>query len=288
MGLAVDDSYLYFGHNDKAVDRLNLTTLAVDSLVTGISFPHDFVLNGSTLYFLTEWTEKAVGDSFAQGTLRSVPKAGGKPTVLAMGLESPKSLSLADGTLYFLSGTFDTLLNSEATTATAPTALGGVFAQPIMSYWVDSGSIYFSYIELSSVGSAPPGTFVAQLADPTHSKPVADGFSAGTIFGDAANLYLFGSANSSDNTYASVPKTGGTPKTLSSDAQFTFEYRDGDTLYLADFSVGGRERLMRMPLTGGTPEVFATFDQDAIRVVTADAKYVYVALDFGGIIRLDK
>jgi len=46
--------------------------------------------------------------------------------------------------------------------------------------------------------------------------------------------------------------------------------------------------LTRMPLTGGTPEVFATFDHNAVRVVTADAKHVYVGLDFGGIVRLDK
>ena len=288
MGLAVDDSYLYFGHADESVDRLNLTTLAIDSLVTGLNFPHDFVLDGGALYFLTDWTEKALGDSFSKGTLRSVPKAGGKVTVLALELDSPKGLTLVNGTLYFLNGQFDARLNSEATTATAPMALGGVFSQPIQNYWVDGSSVYFSFPEFSFGGTSNPGTFVAPLADPTQSKVVADGFAADEILGDAANLYLFESHNGSSSNYASVPKSGGTPKTLSSGGELTFKYRDGDMLYFADFTAAGVQHLTQMPLTGGTPEVFATFDHNAVRVVTADAKHVYVGLDFGGIVRLDK
>ena len=279
--LAADGTYLYFTHANQSVDRLQLSSLATTSLVSGLKFPQTLLLDGDTLYFTTDWTESTLGGDFAKGTLRKIPKAGGSATVLAQGLDSPNALELSAGSLYFTTGFFGPLqLNQASVGGGSVKALGGALAPGVRAFVADGDTVYYA-------NSA--GISATHLTDLSQSTSVAPNVVADVLWADSGKLYFLGMPSfNAVTTFGRVDKAGGTPQTMPLSVGVRFEFRDSVAAYVVGPNVDGEQLLYRLTLADGALAPLATFEHDQIAAVTADESAVYVGLDLGGIVRIAK
>ena len=279
--VAVDDSHLYFCHGNISVDRMNLTTLATNELVKNLKFPRNFIVDGATLFFSTDWTAGATGADLFKGTLQRVPKAGGAATLLAQGVDRLNDLTLAAGTLYFTVGFPQRGLYSEPATGPSPVPYGGAVGAGLRSTLVDSGVAYYTGESAETVSATP-------LSDVSKATLLSTTPDARLHASDATYLYLTQQV-AEKTQYARLKKSGGTPEPLATGpAQLQFKYRDGDNLYFVGASSATEEQLLGIPLGGGTFKVLATFELNQVNSVTASATHLYVGTDFNGIVRVKK
>ncbi|MEI9936218.1 MAG: hypothetical protein WDO69_03245 [Pseudomonadota bacterium] len=281
--LAADGTFLYFTHANLSIDRLDISSLATTSLVTGIKFPANLVLDAEMLYFTTTWTEPELGSDFAKGTLRKVPKAGGTVTVLAQNLDSPDALALSAGFLYFTTGTFTPVqLNRESVGGPSPTQLSGVLPTGVKAFVVDAGTVY--YRNNSGIVATP-------LSDLSQSAAVAPNVAADVLLSDTDNLYFFDTpsvGSQSQTNYERVDKSGSVPQIVHLSEVLRFQYRDSEASYLVGPNLDGEQKLYRIPLTGASVDAIARFEHDQVAAVTSDESSVYVGTNAGGIVRIMK
>jgi hypothetical protein len=286
-GLAVDDSNLYFA-GSQTINTLDLDSLDEAALVEDLALPSEVVLGGSTLYFLTSFTEPAVSDDMNAGTLRSVATSGGTASILAQGLDVPQRLVLIDETLFLGAGILSGF-NVHRIPITGGT-LERIFYQNVTAFAIDGSDAYFT-VPLGD-DDLNPKLHRAVIGDALSETAVADlGAEVDWLFVDATHVYFAGMGypvtTPTEYVYGRVAKSDGTTETLATRAlPFRVKVVDGEDIYLLE-EPGDDAALLRMPLAGGDTQSLMTFSGSDNSPVAVDASYVYVG-STNGILRMEK
>ncbi len=214
-----------------------LTTIASFNSTTGAQPYGDLTLVGSTFYGMTATNYTNLAGPYGQGTVFSLPLAGGTPTTLASfngtngGLPYGNLTPSADGSTLYGMATYG-----------GPTNNGTIFSLPV-------------------TGGTP--TVLTSFNNTDGGNPYGSLTLVGT------NLYGMTSVGGAhgDGTVFSVPVTGGTPDILTSfngtnggdpTGNLTLS-ANGSTFYGMSNGVNNDGTVFSIPVTGGAPTVLATF-----------------------------
>jgi hypothetical protein len=275
-GLAVDDTYIYFGSTlDPNLYRVPITGGAPISLVsTGVVQTEDIVLVGSTLY----WTTNS-----GQEVLKA-PKTGATATVVSATEKIPYGIA-SNGTDVFWANHYQ-LANSIGHVLVAGGGKNPVISgspQVVYPTYVAADATYVYWANAGQSGA--DGTVYRAKLDGTLPVGIAHGL--GPVYGiaiDAATVYF----TTTDGTVASVPKTSDgsvAPTQLGQGEGYVLGIAvDATDVYWVDKS---NQRIRHRAKGASAPDTFADIQLTAIDAylgnvtyITLDAKHVYWS-DYG-------
>jgi len=145
--VAADDARVYWA-NWKGGDIASVAIEggAVTQLVTGMH-PHHLRLDGNNVYFTSSDPGRPVDDTSKSATVVSVPKAGGKPTVLVSGLVDADAIAIDATTVYYGDDATGTVAKVPIAGGT-PTVLaqgipqlGDIDVDATHVYWIGGGDL---------------------------------------------------------------------------------------------------------------------------------------------------
>jgi hypothetical protein len=231
----------------------------VVTLASGQDQPIGIAVYGADVY----WTNEASGTK--NGTVMKVPVGGGTPVAIASGVDVPFLLAVDGTNAYF------TVIGSTPAVMVVPVTGGvpAVFAsgtspwaitvQGGSVYWTDSGSVFSA--PTSGVGAGGPTLLAAGQSFPF------------SIAADASNVYWTNA--SGDGALLSLPRTGGTPKTLASSTGMASLAIDASNAYLSSPGTSPNDgAILRVPLAGGSATTLAS-GQTTPEGIAVDGSSVY-------------
>jgi hypothetical protein len=271
-GLAVDETYIYFGTNQNPnIYRMPIAGGAPTLLVTkgGVQETEDIVLVGSTLY----WTTNS-----GQNVLMA-PKTGDTATVVSKTEQIPYGIA-SNGTDVFWANHY------QAANSIGHALVAGGGKNPIIS---GSPQVVYptyvaadaTYVYWGNAGqSGTDGSVYRAKLDGT--SPVAIAHGQGPVYGiaiDATTVYF----TTTSGTVASVPKTSDgsvTPTQLGQGEGYVLGIAvDATDIYWVD---EGNARIRHRAKTANAPDTFAdlkltTVDPylGSVTYITLDSSHVY-------------
>jgi hypothetical protein len=279
--ITVDDSFVYFGDDTGGVFRVpkgggavtRLAQLNDETIVTLI------VLDGNTLYLA------ASDDSGLRGTIYSLAKSGGSPTVVVSSVVSAYDLVVDANNLYWTSfGTpnadgdvqSDGKVERASKQGAGRTALASNLSGPT-TLAVDDANVYF--VE-AGVGIGNPASGVRAVPKGGGTvRNLANGVPAVALTIDATHVF-YSTFGADSGAIARVAKSGGASTRIADlpqEVSFTLRLF-GDTLYaytLTDISEGIRA----ISLTSGESHLVVQGAFDTIRFALDDCALYYVTFD---------
>jgi len=292
-----------------AFGAYTLNTLATFNGTNGQSPDAGLTLSGSTLYGTTLY-----GGASGDGTVFSVPLAGGSPTTLVTfnntnGAEPNSVLTLSGSTLYgtteqggasgygavfsvpLAGGSPKTLATFNNTNGASPRAGLTLSGNTLYGTTYEGGTSGDGTVFSLPLAGGSPMT-LATFKNTKGANPVAGlTLSGSTLYGTT----YFGGAGGYGTVF-SVPLAGGSPTTLATfngsngalpQAGLTLS---GSTLYGTTSAGGGANgygTVFSVPLAGGSPTALATFDYytngaNPAAGLTLSGNTLYGTTEFGG------
>ncbi len=272
-GIALDASFVYWvnvGGTVKKVAKEGGTPIVIAS---GQVSPTSIAIDANDVYWTNSGTSSCSSvtgacTSNADGTIMSVPLAGGTPTVVAGGQRTPVSIAVDAVNAYFVDeGTG--VYNSPDTDGSVmkvpigggtPTALATGLSYP-GALAIDATSVYWTVLNPDLTGTlmkvAIAGGAVTTLATGWWGWEIqtGDGTIPQLIAADGTSVYwVTGNINGAKAQIMKVATSGGPTTSLSSiQSEFTTLALDATHLYWTD---GGN--FLSLLTAGGVPTTFAT------------------------------
>jgi len=249
-------------------------------LASGQDNPLWIALDATNVY----WVSGGPGEPgvTADGSLRSVPIAGGSPVTLASNLEAPSTLVVDSTTVYWVNaGTAATdyadgtvvkmpLAGGAITTlSTSPSRFTGIARDGANVYWAD-GLSGGGVVVAVPLGGGPAVT-LASAQGPVYELVAV----SGDVFCEASP------ANSVAETITKLPVAAGTPVALASNQLYAQGLAvDGSSVYWAteelfvDGGVLDVGQILTVPKAGGLPVTLAT-QQTSPSALAVDGSSIY-------------
>ena len=204
------------------------------------------------------------GMADADGSVRSIPLAGGQPTILADGLQGGP-IELNPTNAYFRSG-FGDLATVERSGAAVQTLSYGTAGNALA---VDGANVY----SVTASGVDGSGAVWKTPLGGGEAVMLAGGLDVLLdIALDEANVYALGYFG----TLTRIPKAGGSVTTLVRGDYFAQSLTaDAKDAYFAARQQDWTSIVVRVPLDGGQPSLFARGGGGGVAGIVVDAEHLY-------------
>ena len=276
VGMAVDDSYVYFTDNaDNSLRRVPKCGGDAVLLANTPNFPGDVVALGGTVF----WNNQSIA-----GSIESMPRGGGMPQTLASWTNNePRGLVADDSRLYFTLEGGDPSLQGVSALPLGGGAVVTVSKDLAAGLALDDTSLY---------GGSPADGGINILRIPKTGGGATTLVSTAGVNGiavDATDLYWTTALEFPNGTVSRIAKSGGAPTILATLNRSPGPIAlDDRCVYWGDNGVRpATGTIDRLPIAGGPSETLAS-SQDDPMVIALDATSVYWVTFSGNVLRAPK
>jgi beta-lactamase regulating signal transducer with metallopeptidase domain len=270
-GIATDETHVYWTNFEGgSLMRAPLGGGSPTTLIAGQHGPQSLVVGSGQIY----WT------NFEDGTVMRMPLSEAEPALLASGQDHPSGVAIDSTNLYWVTNDGSVrsvpLAGGEPTTLSTgiesfPAAARSIAVDASYVYWTEGGDLSVSNGRIMRAPLAGGPALVLARDQDSPCRLAVDSESVfWTNLGTLANRLI-------DGTVMKVPREGGTPIVLASgQLQPLGIALDGGNLYWtrAPIEEVSQGIVMRMSLSGGKPTV-AAWQQHRPSSIVASAGGVY-------------
>jgi len=224
-----------------------LRDLGPTSPASGTATPISLVVHDTNAFIGNSY-----GGTTGDGSITSLPVAGGTPTALASGFTGYPHLTVVGGTVYYTQAASVWRVPADGSEAATTLHIGA--GDHYSGLTSDGVRLYLTSADGGTVSSMPfaggaPTTIAAGEARPLE------------IITDGTQLYWVASG---DGTIRTAPVTGSSATTLVTGTAPRALAIDADNLYWTESTAGD---VMQMALTGGAPTTIATGQADPAAIM---------------------
>jgi uncharacterized repeat protein (TIGR03803 family) len=281
--LTIDGGYVYFTDDVGGLFRAPKGGGVVTTLFTFTDneVVQLIVVDGETLFFGT------LDSSQTMGTIYSMPKTGGTPTMIVSGILTLNEMVVDDSNIYWVSfgtpnATFtlflaDARIEKATKSGANRVTLVGNLSEPI-GIAVDSTTVYFT-----ETGAGLGSTSAGLRSVPKNGGSVArmtNGTATIALVASSTDLYFSTfNGNSGVGTIQRMSKSGGTATTIEqTTGLLTQAIRlTSDKLY-AHFATNSTEGIRSIPLSGGAATHVVDSELDTPRFAVDSCSVFYVTI----------
>jgi hypothetical protein len=225
-------------------------------------------VNATTVF----WTSE-------DGTVRSVPIAGGAVTTLATGQTNPEGIAADAVDVYWVNaGSFDGAVTSLPVGGGAPTLIASGQARPEF-ITIDAANVYWTTSDGGTVLTAPIGGGAASTLATVQPGPKGIAVSGDDVYWTNWGPGSGAPGSGSVMSHSALGGLGEQPTTLASGQSYPSAIAlDATNLYWLDTDENqptSKPRVMKMARSGGAPETLAVPSTSFVSSIAVDATRVY-------------
>jgi hypothetical protein len=286
--IAVDATNLYYTAMQSEILKMDLQTMAHQSLITGLSNPTVLYPTSGLLYFGNNPTSGE--DVTIASDIRVLFVGRSDVTVITENIGMVFGIFLSGDTLLFGGGVGSFPKGPLYSVSNKGGRWDKFSAPEILHLEVLGDTAYFSMNT-----DTESGIYTSSLSSPNSYSQVATGDITGTpisnFFITLDSAYWFASkATNTARVYTKVALAGGGQKQElgSAGSGILLAHNDMYVFYADTTSTGSN--IMMMPINGGAATILGSYEPNEIRFAVADTSHLYVSLGYartGGILRFD-